>query len=271
MALVAGRMAAQDTLSDEDDSAGAPVAVPDSGAEIMIDTLAASDSTPAHLVYDSTPAHLVYDSTAIAARSISESTFQRYRNDPDYDYNRTQREPNTLWQRLLRWVNEAFESLFSGAGGEWTLKQWLEMIVGAAILTAAIIYFIKADVRSLFMKRKLARVSPFADVDEDIHEMDFDALIAAAVDAKQYRRAVRLLYLKGLKVLSDRGAIAWRKDKTNRDYLHDLAESALRSPFADATILFEYVWYGDMPLNDSIFRSIRENLEGFITAIDRTA
>jgi hypothetical protein len=255
----ASRVVAQEM--PEEDTLETPIAVPD--------TFVADDEPSKPAVAGDSIVRLVFDSSRIALRGVPDSLFDRYRSDNDFDYNREQREPESLWNRFLRWLYRTFERLLGGGENVGTVAEWIGYAIAAAAVAYVIYVLWKGDVRSLLRGGNRARVSPFAELDENIHEMNFDALIEEAVNARQYKRAVRLLYLKGLKVLADRGAINWRKDKTNRDYLHELRESPVRASFADATFLFEYVWYGDMPINESIFRSIRENLDGFITNIDR--
>jgi hypothetical protein len=263
------RLAGQDTPATED----APVTrdslvTQDTPADdtLSFDSLDVPDVVAKH---DSgAAARIVFDSSVVAVRMPDDSAMKSYRSDGDFVYDREQREPESLWDRFVRWLQRLIGRV-GGGDAESTIFEWVCYGLAAAVIVFVILKLIGSDIRGLFMHGRRSRVSDFIEVDENIHEMNFDALIAEAVAAGQYRRAVRLLYLKGLKALTDGGAIDWRKGKTNRDYLHELRESPLRAPFADATLLFEYVWYGDMPIDESVFRSVRENLEGFITTIGR--
>ncbi|HYC86893.1 MAG TPA: DUF4129 domain-containing protein [Chryseosolibacter sp.] len=80
---------------------------------------------------------------------------------------------------------------------------------------------------------------------EDIEELDIDSLLRNALAEKNYRLALRLYYLGLLKRLNESGAIAWKKDKTNRDYLAELfAKDYLYDEVRKLTVAYEYVWYG---------------------------
>ena len=93
--------------------------------------------------------------------------------------------------------------------------------------------------------------------------MDFDRLIAEATAARAYRRAVRLLYLKTLKTLAADNLIDWQRDKTNHEYIAELRQPALRSSFAELTFLFEYIWYGDFPVDEGVFDRARSRFTQF--------
>lgn len=101
------------------------------------------------------------------------------------------------------------------------------------------------------------------EVTENIHEMNFDALIAQAVAAGQHRRAVRLNFLKSLRLLTENRHILWKPEKTNRAYLAEIASRELREPFQELAILYEYIWYGDFPVDASRYRAAALRFEQF--------
>jgi hypothetical protein len=53
------------------------------------------------------------------------------------------------------------------------------------------------------------------ELNENIHEIDYDQDIKEAIAAGNYSLAVRLLYLQTLKTLSDNALIKWNINKTN--------------------------------------------------------
>jgi len=90
-------------------------------------------------------------------------------------------------------------------------------------------------------KRKLA----YSIHDEDIATIDFPAEIDRAVVQADYRKAIRLLYLYSLRILSDKKYIEWRPSKTNYDYVIELRHENNRNQLLEILYYFEYVWYGD--------------------------
>ena len=87
----------------------------------------------------------------------------------------------------------------------------------------------------------------------NIHELNFDQLIAEAIEKRYFRRAVRLFYLKSLKSMTDKNLIDWRPYKTNYDYQLELNKTPLEEPFSELTYLFNHVWYGNFELNEELF------------------
>jgi hypothetical protein len=63
-----------------------------------------------------------------------------------------------------------------------------------------------------------------------------------------------LYYLRTLKQLTDAGALEWRVNKTNSDYLHELKRADLRMDFAFLCTAFEYIWYGEFQPSESLYQ-----------------
>lgn len=215
------------------------------------------------------PAAVRYDSAGIARRKPSAEAMERFLSNDDFNYDREPRDPETLIEKILRWLYGIFRRLFPSTESEATFWTWLFRAIAAAALVYVILKLAQSDIRSLFFPGAERKGSGFTEIDENIHEMNFDTLIEEAVAAANYRRAVRLLYLRSLKELADRGAIEWKRNRTNHDYLLELRDSPLRVPFADATWLFENVWYGNVPVSEAVFRNIRETFVGLSSTITR--
>jgi hypothetical protein len=78
---------------------------------------------------------------------------------------------------------------------------------------------------------------------------------------------VRYLYLKSLRLLSDRGLIHLHQESTNREYLAQLGSNAHRGLFNDLTIAYEKVWYGEFPLSDGQFGRLHQYFEDFYKTV----
>ena len=57
-----------------------------------------------------------------------------------------------------------------------------------------------------------------------------------ALAAGNFSLAVRLYYLQVIKTLSEQNAIAWSREKTNRDYLHETREHRIGEQFQRTSI-----------------------------------
>lgn len=97
--------------------------------------------------------------------------------------------------------------------------------------------------------------------DENIHEIDFDEEIGKALYIKEYRLAIRLLYLKTLKFLSDQGRIQWEEGKTNHDYFFELKDPVVRQMFDLMSNHFNYVWYGHFEADLVRYEEAKEEFE----------
>lgn len=98
---------------------------------------------------------------------------------------------------------------------------------------------------------------------EDIHIIDFEASIESAESDGRYRDAVRLQYLKTLKLLTDAGRIQWKQDKTNASYASELAGTELADSFDALTYIYDCTWYGDMPVSGDAYTKIKPGFLGF--------
>lgn len=106
-------------------------------------------------------------------------------------------------------------------------------------------------------------------IEENIHETDLERVIRQALEGKDYALAIRLYYLAGLKELSLKKAIKWKRDKTNRAYLNEMRENPLFETFRRVTAIFERVWYGSTKLDEQDFQRLEPQFKQFIQSINR--
>ena len=98
---------------------------------------------------------------------------------------------------------------------------------------------------------------------DNIHHISFEDEIEKALSDGNYRLATRLQYLQALKKLSDKGFIEWRINKTNSDYLAEVAGKSFSDLFTTLTYNFEYTWYGENQVNGEQFLEIRRQFQQF--------
>lgn len=90
---------------------------------------------------------------------------------------------------------------------------------------------------------------------------DPDAMLRNAIRSGNYRLAVRYLYLQALLRLSERKYIEINANKTNYEYVNEVRKHKFANEFASLTLQYEYVWYGEYPVDERLFEQIQE---GFI-------
>lgn len=92
---------------------------------------------------------------------------------------------------------------------------------------------------------------------------DYNKLISQSVINKNYRLAIRYHYLQTLQKLAARGAIQFTADKTNYQYINELAGKPFRDQFVALTLHYEYAWYGGFSTDEIKFGGIQNNFKQF--------
>ncbi|MCG8306216.1 MAG: hypothetical protein MI975_02415 [Cytophagales bacterium] len=99
--------------------------------------------------------------------------------------------------------------------------------------------------------------------EENIHEINFPEEIEHAVNQRAYRKAVRLVHLYCLKLLTDNNMIDWSPSKTNHDYLYEIESEVFQKLFSRLCYYFEYVWYGDFQVGIAEYEDINDTFKEF--------
>lgn len=185
----------------------------------------------------------------VAALAAPDSLLDAYRARPEFQYDRPEAEGPSLWERLWQWVyRTVIEPIFENTTD--TVQQWTLLLLAVLGLGWVVSRLLRADGGAPFSRRdRTAQAGPLLDV-EDIAAVDLRALLDDAAGRGAYREAVRYRYLVLLQRMAEAGAVTWRRDKTNRDYLAEAraAGGPLGRAFAEATRVFDYVWYGERPV-----------------------
>ncbi len=232
------------------------------------------DSTGEEDTYEATPESRILpqmiDTSAITLRAMPDSALAAFRDNPEFDYSKDVQQGTSWWALLKRWFWELVNDLFSQKGVKQALSIAEKLLIAGAII-ALVLFFSKTGVRSLF-SRRVAVAPDFEVISENIHELDFAAQIDEAVRTGDYRRAVRMYYLRMLKQLTDAGAITWSPEKTNRDYARELRRNApaVAEDFVRLTMIFERVRYGKYNVNLPEYSRLAPEFEAFSVAA-RTA
>lgn len=184
--------------------------------------------------------------------------------DHDYQYGRDTPPPENPIARFFQWLFRKFgEFLRSDA-----YQNVWQYVILAAVAGLVIYLLMKAEVMGfLFPKRAQASRLDYENLAENIHEIDFDTAVEQAVTERNFRLATRLLYLQTLKRLTDAGRIIYKPDKTNRQYVYELVNSPLQADFEMLTRQFEFVWYGDFPVDEARFGQLRQQFRQFMNPV----
>ncbi len=190
----------------------------------------------------------------IDVRLLSNDLLDKYKNDPEFDYDGGPEESEDWITKIKNWINQQLAILRSSKTYS-TLLDYLYYGLMIAALILIIRGLIKADRRGLLFGKINSNEIKMIESEEDISQINFDELIAAAAERKDYKLAVRYLFLKSLKLLSEKELIELRNNKTNHQYLSEIKNNRISSAFQIATSRFEWIWYGDFPVDEKVMKS----------------
>lgn len=133
-------------------------------------------------------------------------------------------------------------------------------IVIIGIFGAALIYFLIQNKISIFAREAAsAEEDEAAGAHEDIFNLSYTKLIQQAEKDKDFRIAIRLMFLQILRTLSDTGAIHYQPDFTNLYYLQQLSQSRYYTDFFTVMRNYEYVWYGKFFISPEQYAAIKND------------
>lgn len=91
----------------------------------------------------------------------------------------------------------------------------------------------------------------------------YDSLIAAAENTADFNLSTRYLFLKTLKLLSDKELIHFSPDKTNHEYLLEMKSNNYYDEFESLTRSYEYAWYGKILIEANAYQHLKEQYQLF--------
>jgi hypothetical protein len=190
-------------------------------------------------------------------RSIPDSVVRIWQKDKDFAYandpaywrpKEIDRSPNWL-DRLL--VSDGF-------------RYFLLLLMGAILIYALVRIIADNNLRLFYTTPRKLVAGEEKDVPAPLEE-DLEGRLQYYLQQKDFRQAVRYLYLKSLHLLEVRGLIRVQHHKTmtNREYLQQLGATPQRASFLDLTKAYENVWYGEFPLNERQFERLHHYFDEF--------
>ncbi|MGZ5190926.1 MAG: hypothetical protein ACXWCZ_07875, partial [Flavisolibacter sp.] len=199
--------------------------------------------------FDSFSIHL----PTVQVRKIQDSILKNLQNHKDYWY------ANQVFSKKKLIRREKEEPLID--------RPWVNSLVWMIIIggfVAVLVWYLASSNISLFRKRS-APISLDEDeiLTEDIFKIKYEKEIQSAIVSQNFRLAIRLMYLRTLRELSDRQLIQFTQEKTNSDYLNQLSNTKYYRHFFQLTREFEYTWYGKFQLSQEAFGSVEKDFNDF--------
>lgn len=234
-----------------------------------IDSATTIDTMPAPPEEDSdttgvteTPSEYFSNKTAFA-----KDTFQ-LRHLPDSVINKM-RQDDDFWYANAVFTKTKEKKSNENSSGKTPLSEqtWFQTLLWLIIIGgfASFIMIYLANSNVLLFRRKpksIADTSEEVETD-DIFAINYSKEIEKAIDRSNYRFAVRLMFLRLLKRLSEKNIIQYKQGKTNLDYLLQLSPTTYYPDFFRITRNYEYSWYGQFEISPEKFSVIKNDFEKF--------
>ncbi len=214
------------------------------------------------------PLVLTMDTAQVNVRHFDSTALKAYCKHPEFQYQEddAQSTPSwwtRFWRWFWNWVLDLFKPMKLSKHNYSPFIRFLlyalrYLAIGAG-LGAIVFLGLKLagiDMLNVFRKKSMSANLPYLESLENIHDINFDDELEKAIAQHNYRLAVRLLYLKCLKQLSDADLIKWQIDKTNSAYINELSNPEQRRVFKMLTLQFEYTWYGEFAIDAVVFKNI---------------
>ena len=189
----------------------------------------------------------------------------------DFDYSLQDGQAQNLIERFLQWF---FQTLRDNFGIDISpeaiqlFEYFIYILMGGLVIYLLVRFLIGENISGLFKKNPPGIVD-ISLSEEQLEQIDLDALLKTALSNKDYRLAIRYQYLRSLKVLSRHSIIDWHFEKTNWDYIREINAPALKLIFKEVSYLYDYIWYGEQAVNEEIYRAAQARFEALHNQIPR--
>ena len=188
--------------------------------------------------------------------SCDSALLHQYRADEAYNYARELQAPELdWWDWLMSKIGEFLSDLFSIQGkGDFRIVIYIVIALAFIALIAFILYRYQFKLFG-----RAGKVTNENDEEDNIYGVDFEAVYVKAMAQKDYYKAVRIVYLRTLRWLSDGNKISWQLYKTPTQYTREY----LSVEFERMTTAFMRVRYGNYQASEELVKLLI-NLESKI-------
>ncbi len=142
----------------------------------------------------------------------------------------------------------------------------ISLVIGVLIL---VIVLLLRKSNWIFNKKVNDKNFLIARLEENLPESDIDPHLSKAINEKDFRLAFRLYYLLLIQQLALQKHVAWRKEKTNGEYLIECSTKNYYESFAKLTLAFDQVWYGEYTLNKISFDDYQNEFKSILQQINQ--
>lgn len=196
-------------------------------------------------------------------RKVPDSTVRRLKRDKAFAYANDDAYLEKKEQR-----NERETSTWDGAYqffSSFAVRVLMYILLGLFLIFVIYRIIVVNNLYFVSSRKKLNHDDDGGE--EDITDENIDVKIRNAAGAGDYRTAIRYSYLKGLRLLNDKGWIRMHAQATNHDYLYQVSKYPVAGDFNFLTRVYDYVWYGEFAVNDEQYARLQTDFQKFYLAI----
>jgi hypothetical protein len=193
------------------------------------------------------------DSFSLQQRKVPDEVKKKMQEDDDFWY------ANKVFEKEKEKIKENNDKTSFFDSDLFQTILWIVIIVAFA---AFLIWFLRGSNVGLFRKKDKAIHETGEELDtQDIFAINYQQEIDKAAQAGNYRLAIRLMFLRLLKNMSEKNVIQYKQEKTNLDYLMQLHNTNYYPVFFRITRNYEYCWYGLFDVSAASYNVIKNDFD----------
>jgi hypothetical protein len=212
---------------------------------------------------DSPKTIVIVPDTAVL-RSVPDSVIQRYKKDKDFAYANDaaywakEPEDESHDKNFL----DYFWAFITSKG----VRIFVYLLIAAVLLFA--LYRIVVDNKLYLFYSPPKKLIVGETSEADMQNENIEEKIEQAMQAMDYRLAVRWMHLKALRLLNKKELIRFHAQGTNQEYLSQLSNHKEAKNFQYLTHVYDYAWYGGFTLTQQQAETMQQNFNRFYSAIE---
>ena len=192
-------------------------------------------------------------------RAVPDSVVAAYKRDKDFAY---ANDP-------AYWIKEPMKPEKNFFNFDWARSPWfrgLLFLLFASLILFTLFKILLENKFNMFYSAGKKNNADINETDEPVENLDDK--IREHILSGNFRSALRYMYIKALKIASDRELIHFHSKSTNQDYINQLINHPQQKNFSTLAHAYENVWYGGFDLRHEQFESLQGQFENFYKAID---
>lgn len=204
----------------------------------------------------------------VTQRKFNTKALEKYKKDSNFNYEEVKKEP-TILEKTIDWIYTQLIRLVSWLMGDRYATGIVSFIFKAIPYLALLIllflitkFFLKINTKNLTETTNTKKhYVKLISEEELITKANLTQLITKAIEAKNYRLAIRYQYINLIKKLKEKEIITWQQQKTNEDYSKEISNIPLKNKFNKLTHLYDFIWFGNFKITENAYQKTKLDFE----------